>query len=117
MSQESLEYKSSDFGFTALHYAAQYGKLEVVVLMVDKNPGMPLILNKKGYTLLEIVVSFVTIGQKEVVEYLYSITKDADPTNDLLSGDNGAGLLCDLIEANFYGGSARLVFYFICFDR
>ncbi|XP_026407129.1 uncharacterized protein LOC113302440 isoform X2 [Papaver somniferum] len=108
MSQESLEYQSSDYGFTALHYAAQYGNLKAAKLMVRKNPGLLRILSKKGYTPLEIAVSFVTTGQKEVVKYLYFVTQDVYPT--LFSGyDDGAGLLCDLIEANFYDMALCLV--------
>ncbi|KAI3835306.1 hypothetical protein MKW98_020422, partial [Papaver atlanticum] len=48
MSQESLEYQSSDYGFTAIHYAAQYGNLKAAKLMVKKNPGLLRILSKKG---------------------------------------------------------------------
>ncbi|KAI3858248.1 hypothetical protein MKX03_001049 [Papaver bracteatum] len=109
----ALEQGVTPTSDTVLHVAI-FGKREMILnlqaakLMVKKNPGLLRILSKKGYTPLEIAVSFVTTGQKEVVKYLYFVTQDAYPT--LFSGyDDGAGLLCDLIEANFYDMALCLV--------
>ncbi|KAI3967050.1 hypothetical protein MKW92_032863 [Papaver armeniacum] len=100
MSPELLEYRGGDDDSTALHYAAQYGNAEVVQLLISKNPRLPLLLDNRGMTPLDIALHNVSIDQKEVVEYLYSVTKDVHPSP--FSGSNGAYTLCRLIEANFY---------------
>ncbi|KAI3862499.1 hypothetical protein MKX03_011587 [Papaver bracteatum] len=111
MSPELLEYKAGVYDFTALHYAAQYGNFEAIVLLVNKNPTLPLLRDNRGFTPLDIALQNVSIYQKEVVEYLYSITKDVvDPSP--FSGEYGASTLCELIEANFYDIALCLVMKF-----
>ncbi|KAI3897322.1 hypothetical protein MKW92_046991 [Papaver armeniacum] len=107
MPPESLEYRSTGKGFTALRIAAEYGNLEACKLMVNKHSRLPLILDADGYTAFETALSFVTVRQKEVAEYLYGVTKAADPT--FFSGANGVGVLCALINANFYDLAFRHV--------
>ncbi|KAI3950976.1 hypothetical protein MKW98_026430 [Papaver atlanticum] len=107
MSPELLEYRGGEYDFTALHYAAQYGNIEAVVLLVNKNPKLPRLLDKRGFTPLDLALRNVSINQKDVVEYLYSVTKDMDPSPFL--GGNGAYTLCKLIEANFYDIALSLV--------
>ncbi|KAI3903942.1 hypothetical protein MKW92_047385 [Papaver armeniacum] len=107
MSPELLEYKGGEYDFTALHYAAQYGNTQAVALLVNKNPKLPLLLDKRGFTPLDLALRNVSINQKAVVEYLYSVTKDMDPSPFL--GGNGAYTLCKLIEANFYDIALSLV--------
>ncbi|KAI3891352.1 hypothetical protein MKX03_031448 [Papaver bracteatum] len=110
MSPELLEYTGGDYDFTALHYAAQYGNAEAVVLLVNKNPRLPLILDNRRFTPLDIALRNVSIDQKEIAEYLYSVTKDVDPSP--FSGSNGAYTLCRSIEANFYDLALRVVLKF-----
>ncbi|KAI3862149.1 hypothetical protein MKW92_020629 [Papaver armeniacum] len=110
MSPELLEYKGGEYDFTALHYAAQYGNTKAVALLVNKNPKLPLLLDKRGFTPLDLALRNVSINQKAVVEYLYSVTKDMDPCPFL--GGNGAYTLCKLIEANFYDIALSFVMKF-----
>ncbi|KAI3992387.1 hypothetical protein MKX01_015099, partial [Papaver californicum] len=110
MTPELLEYRAGEYNSTVLHLAAQYGNAEAVVLLVNNNPRLPLLLDKRGFTPLDIAIGNVTIDQKEVVEYLYSVTQDADPSP--FSGGNGAYTLCRLIEANFYDIALCLVMKF-----
>ncbi|KAI3862496.1 hypothetical protein MKX03_011584 [Papaver bracteatum] len=107
MSPELLEYRAGVYDCTALHYAAQYGNFKAVVLLVNKNPRLPLLRDNRGFTPLDIALQNVSIYQKEVVEYLYSVTKDVvDPIP--FSGEDGASTLCELIQAYFYDdGSNR----------
>ncbi|KAI3868775.1 hypothetical protein MKX03_009416 [Papaver bracteatum] len=106
MSPELLEYKAGLYDFTALHYAAKYGNFEAIVLLVDKNPTLPLLRDNRGFTPLDIALQNVSIYQKEVVEYLYSATKDVVDSSPF-SGEDGASTLCELIQANFYGDTTR----------
>ncbi|RZC51254.1 hypothetical protein C5167_019677 [Papaver somniferum] len=71
MTPKVLEYKICINGITALHTAASRGIIKAVVMM------------------------------KEMVEYLYSVTRDEDP-NSPFSGPDGARLICSAIDANFY---------------
>ncbi|KAI3903927.1 hypothetical protein MKW92_047370 [Papaver armeniacum] len=107
MPPEVLEYRTGDDDETALHLAAQYGNIEAVVLLVNKNPRLRLLLTRQGFTPLDTALFNVSICQKEVVEYLYSVTKDVDPSPFL--GENGAFTLCHLIECNFYDIALCLV--------
>ncbi|KAI3912540.1 hypothetical protein MKW98_021002 [Papaver atlanticum] len=100
MSPELLEYKAGQNDYTALHYAARYGNFEAVVLLVNKNPKLPLVLSKGGHTPLYVALQNCTIHQRKVAEYLYFLTKDADPSP--FSGDGGAYTFCKLIEISFY---------------
>ncbi|KAI3862150.1 hypothetical protein MKW92_020630 [Papaver armeniacum] len=99
-SPELLEYRAGVKDNTALHYAAQHGNLEAAVLLVNKNPRLPLILNKSGESPFEVAINSISHGQKEVIEYLYSQTIDLYPIP--FSGTNGAWYFCRLIEGNFY---------------
>ncbi|KAI3935146.1 hypothetical protein MKX01_031413 [Papaver californicum] len=101
MSPELLEYQAGEYNYTALHSAAQDGNFAAVVLLVKKNPRLPQIPDKRGLTPLDIALYHNSIDQKEIVEYLYSMTKDVDPTR--FTGEHGAFTLCKLIECNFYG--------------
>ncbi|KAI3862500.1 hypothetical protein MKX03_011588 [Papaver bracteatum] len=108
MSPELLEYRA---GCTALHYAAQYGNFKAVVLLVNKNPRLPLLRDNRGFTPLDIALQNVSVYQKEVVEYLYSVTKDVVDGSPF-SGDEGASTLCELIQAYFFDMALFLVMKF-----
>ncbi|KAI3908796.1 hypothetical protein MKW98_029346, partial [Papaver atlanticum] len=100
MTPEILEYKTNNEADTALHLSAFRGNTEAVVLLVDKNPRLTQIRNKDRYTPLEVALCFVTAGQTEIVVYLYSVTRDVEPSP--FSGHDGARLLCTAIEADFF---------------
>ncbi|KAI3934336.1 hypothetical protein MKW92_015720 [Papaver armeniacum] len=75
MGPTELEYKTCDTGFTALHTAARYGDTKAAKLMVIKHPRLTRIRDKKGMIPLEVALDHVTIGQKEIAEYLYNVSK------------------------------------------
>ncbi|KAI3932429.1 hypothetical protein MKW92_030706 [Papaver armeniacum] len=108
MTPAVIEYRSTEMGDTALHSAVlYYGRTEAAKLMVNKNPGLTQIRNKEGMVPLELALHHVTIGQKDIVEYLYSVTKDEYPSP--FEGNVGARLLCSAIDANFYDIALSLV--------
>ncbi|KAI3907991.1 hypothetical protein MKW98_003636 [Papaver atlanticum] len=108
MTPTVLGYRSTEMGDTALHSAVLYhGRTESAKLMVNKNPGLTQIRNKEGMVPLELALHHVTIGQKDIVEYLYSVTKDDYPSPFV--GNVGARLLCSAIDANFYDIALALV--------
>ncbi|KAI3966299.1 hypothetical protein MKW92_011223 [Papaver armeniacum] len=106
MTPVALEYKKTN-GNTALHIAVRRGTTEAVVMLVDKNPNLTQIRNNNRETPLELALRYVTVGQKEIVEYLYSVTRDVEPSP--FAGHDGARLLCKAIDANFYDIALGLV--------
>ncbi|KAI3990468.1 hypothetical protein MKX01_023248 [Papaver californicum] len=98
---KALEQKDSKYGYTALHTAAMEGNTKVVKLMVKQNPLLTQIRDNYGRVPLHTAAKFVSEGQKEVLQYLYYVTRDDDPSP--FTGQRGASLLCDLIDSNFYG--------------
>ncbi|KAI3956077.1 hypothetical protein MKW98_027391 [Papaver atlanticum] len=100
MAPEILECKTTDNGYTACHSAAMHGYFEAVVVTVNKNPKLTQIRDAFGRTPLEIALLCVTIEQKKIVQYLYSVTKDEDPSPFL--DQDGVRLLQRAIQHNFY---------------
>ncbi|XP_026427163.1 uncharacterized protein LOC113323117 isoform X2 [Papaver somniferum] len=108
MPPDGLGYKrSSNHCHTALHLATFRGYTKVAKMMVDKNSILPQIRDEDRWTPLEYALSNVSSGQKEIVKYLYSVTRDVEPSP--FSGQDGARLLCNAIDANFYDLSLCLV--------
>ncbi|KAI3950985.1 hypothetical protein MKW98_026439 [Papaver atlanticum] len=95
-----LEYKRSTSGDTALHVAAFRGNVEAAMMMVAKNSKLTQIRNDYRKTALEDALGYVSAGQKEMVKYLYSVTRHEEPSPFL--GHDGARLLCSAIAADFY---------------
>ncbi|KAI3841577.1 hypothetical protein MKX03_033607 [Papaver bracteatum] len=100
-------YRTTTATTTALHYAAMYGYPEHCKLLVEKRSNLTQIRDKEGRVPLHVAVEAVTAGQKETVKYLYSVTKHVDPSP--FSDDDGARLLCGLIEAKNYDLAFSLV--------
>ncbi|KAI3910274.1 hypothetical protein MKX01_030100 [Papaver californicum] len=101
MPPEALELQETRFGNTALHMAASKGNKKIAEALVKRNPNVTQIRNKKdAVPLVTASVSF-SRGQKEIIEYLCTVTRDEEPSP--LSGPDGASLLCNVINANFYG--------------
>ncbi|XP_026442324.1 ankyrin repeat-containing protein NPR4-like isoform X2 [Papaver somniferum] len=101
MPPEVLEYKARCYESTALQFAVMYGNLKAAELMVKKNRILTQICNCDGRVPLALALMHTTDAQKEIVEYLYSVTRDEYPSP--FSGHGGASLLCDAINEEFYG--------------
>ncbi|XP_026419909.1 ankyrin repeat-containing protein NPR4-like [Papaver somniferum] len=76
-------------------------------MLVNTNSKLPQIRSYSGKTPLESALGRFTVGQKEIVEYLYSVTRDEEPNPFV--GNEGATLLCRAIVANFYNLALCLV--------
>ncbi|KAI3848796.1 hypothetical protein MKX03_024818, partial [Papaver bracteatum] len=111
---ETLEYKISTLGFTLLHAAVMSGDIKYVKMLINKNPYLTQIRGVLGSSDARVplcVVAVVAINaQKEILEYLYPVTRDIaihgnrteeDPSP--FSGVEGASLLMGLINTNSYG--------------
>ncbi|KAI3956090.1 hypothetical protein MKW98_027404 [Papaver atlanticum] len=107
MSPCILEYKTNKYGYTACHRASIYGYAKAAEVMVNKNPKLTQIRDFNGSTPLELALQYPTTGQKEIVKYLYSVTRDEDPSPFL--GQDGVRLLHKAIDANFYDMALNLV--------
>lgn len=68
------------------------------------------IRNCDGRVPLALALMYTTDAQKEIVEYLYSVTRDEYPSP--FSGHGGASLLCDAINEEFYDIASSLVLRF-----
>ncbi|RZC63088.1 hypothetical protein C5167_024845 [Papaver somniferum] len=104
---EMLEYRTGDDGSTALHYAAVFGRAKAAELIVNKNLKLTQIVNGAGRVPLNSALISVTAGQRETVEYLYSVTRHEHPSP--FSGNQGDSLLCGMIDAGFYDIASSLV--------
>ncbi|MCL7031721.1 hypothetical protein MKW94_001915 [Papaver nudicaule] len=103
---EALEKITAD-GVTPLHRAALHGYAKAAELIVNKNPKTTQIVSGNKNVPLENAIQTVTAGQKETVEYLYSVTRHEHPSP--FSGHRGAKLLCKAIEAGFNSIALSLV--------
>ncbi|KAI3947436.1 hypothetical protein MKW92_048576 [Papaver armeniacum] len=106
MTPEALEIKDKE-GSTALHAAAAYGNKEVAKAIVRKNPKLTQMRNRFERIPLETALVHFSDGQKETVEYLYSVTRHEEPSP--FSGAYGALLLCNAIESGYYDLALSLV--------
>ncbi|KAI3957971.1 hypothetical protein MKW98_020613 [Papaver atlanticum] len=104
---EMLEYRTEADGSTALHYAAVFGRAKAAELIVNKNLKLTQIANGAGRVPLNSALISVTAGQRETVEYLYSVTRHEHPSP--FSGNQGDSLLCGMIDAGFYDIASSLV--------
>ncbi|KAI3916498.1 hypothetical protein MKW92_007569 [Papaver armeniacum] len=104
---EMLEYRTEADGSTALHYAAVFGRAKAAELIVKKNLKLTQIVNGAGRVPLNSALISVTAGQRETVEYLYSVTRHEHPSP--FSGNQGDSLLCGMIDAGFYDIASSLV--------
>ncbi|KAI3966362.1 hypothetical protein MKX01_039718, partial [Papaver californicum] len=80
MLPKALEKKDTRYGYTAIHTASMEGNSNVVKLMVKKNPCLTKIHDNYRRKPLHTAVKFVSEGQMEVVQYLYSATRYDNPT-------------------------------------
>ncbi|KAI3973422.1 hypothetical protein MKW92_045772 [Papaver armeniacum] len=79
MPPEALELQESVFGSTALHIAAREGNKKIAEAIVNKNPNVTQIRNKQDEVPLCTATLSASRGQKEIIEYLCSVTRDEEP--------------------------------------
>lgn len=91
-----LEMKNND-GNTALCFAAVSGIMKIAEAMVRKNNKLPSIRGSMRATPL---LMAALLGHKDMVWYLYSVTKEDDLTDEDL-----IGLLVAVINADLFGWS------------
>ncbi|XP_019051701.1 PREDICTED: uncharacterized protein LOC104588485 [Nelumbo nucifera] len=103
MSVKQLESKDR-LGRTALFYAAMADCTQSAKAMVTKNPNLTQIRNDENATPL---LCALTYGSKKMVRYLYSVTRDEDPSP--FRGGNGVRLLVFMIASGFYDTALDLV--------
>ncbi|KAI3877300.1 hypothetical protein MKX03_024235 [Papaver bracteatum] len=108
MPPKALEKKTAE-GLTPLHYAAACGYAKAAKLIVTKNPKTTQIISEDVYKLLPLLlaVGTISVGQKETVEYLYSVTRHEHPSP--FSGHQGASNLCRIIDAGFNNIASSIV--------
>ncbi|KAI3912903.1 hypothetical protein MKW92_016086 [Papaver armeniacum] len=107
MPPHTLEHRTNVSENTTLHYAAICGHAKAAKMIVNKNPRLTQIVNRSGMVPLERALTSVTAGQRETVEYLYSVTKHEHPGP--FSGDQGDSLLRHMIVAGFYDIASSIV--------
>ncbi|KAI3872952.1 hypothetical protein MKW92_025606 [Papaver armeniacum] len=107
MPPHTLEHRTNVSENTTLHYAAICGHAKAAKMIVNKNPRLTQIVNRNGMVPLERALTSVTAGQRETVEYLYSVTKHEHPGP--FSGDQGDSLLRHMIDAGFYDIASSIV--------
>ncbi|KAI3862966.1 hypothetical protein MKX03_005349 [Papaver bracteatum] len=99
MERKHLELQETKYGYTALHTVVVEGNVEVAKAMVKKNPRLTQIREYNGSLPLKVAADYITDRQEEMVNYLWSATKNEASS---FFGAQGATLLCSLIDANFY---------------
>ncbi|XP_073154445.1 uncharacterized protein [Henckelia pumila] len=108
-----LEYPMPDeailskncMGDTALHFAAMAGNKEAAMLLVNKNPDLLYITNKKNRLPIHLAASN---NQKDTLTYLISVSKK-DVGNSPFVGKHGALLLNVAINSEFIDVALYLV--------
>lgn len=103
-------------GNTALHYAAIVRNTQAAKLLINKDPGMAQITNKKGYTALTLAAMY---SQKDTLCYLLEVTKDVvgERGTSPYQGHYGADLLAFTILADFYGMYAFFINNFVIYIK
>lgn len=97
---EVLELQETKYGYTALHTVVVEGNVEVAKTMVEKHSKLTQLRERNGSVPLKVAADYVTDRQEEMVNYLWSVTRNEEPSP--FSGPDGASLLCSLIDANLY---------------
>ncbi|KAI3850586.1 hypothetical protein MKW92_046981 [Papaver armeniacum] len=105
--QETLEYRTGIRGYTALHCAAAYGYAKAAEVIVNKNHKTTQMVDGFRRVPLVLALESVKVGQRETVDYLYSVTRHEHPSP--FSGEQGESLLRRTIDAGFYDIASSLV--------
>ncbi|KAI3933641.1 hypothetical protein MKW92_039055 [Papaver armeniacum] len=107
MSAKDLEIKEMNNGDTALHTAAIAGNIQAARVMVEKNPNLPQIRNKNGWIPLSSAAYCSSYKQKEMMEYLLSVTKHNNRSP--FYGRAGGELICTITRAGRHGIAKQLI--------
>ncbi|KAI3916499.1 hypothetical protein MKW92_007570 [Papaver armeniacum] len=105
--QETLECRTGIRGYTALHCAAAYGYAKAAEVIVNKNHKTTQMVDGFRRVPLVLALESVKVGQRETVDYLYSVTRHEHPSP--FSGEQGESLLRRTIDAGFYDIASSLV--------
>ncbi|KAI3910070.1 hypothetical protein MKW92_042024 [Papaver armeniacum] len=99
----TLEYVNPQYGGTILHFAAILGNIKAVKVLVEKNSNLTQIRGSREPYHVPLLMAAVnaTDGEKKVVEYLCSVTRDEDPSP--FSGICGLTLVTSLIQSDMCG--------------
>lgn len=104
MNPRDLELKNK-FDNTALCFAAASGNTRIAEAMVKKNGDLPSMRGSKGVTALHMAA---LLGHKDMVWFLYSVTKDED-----LTKEDFIGLLIASISSDLFG---KMIVYMLAFE-
>ncbi|XP_073043922.1 uncharacterized protein [Primulina eburnea] len=96
---------TSKFRETALHYTAKYGNVQAAKLLVARDPELPHIRNDTNFLPLHLAALF---GQKEIVVYLLTVTRENVEPNPF-AGRPGSLLLSTIVHSGFYDVALDLV--------
>ncbi|XP_026451237.1 uncharacterized protein LOC113351473 [Papaver somniferum] len=107
MSARDLEIKEMNNGDTALHTAAIAGNIQAAQVMVEKNPNFPQIRNRNGWIPLSSAAYCSSYKQKEMMEYLLSVTKHNNRSP--FYGRAGGELICTITRAGCHGIAKKLI--------
>ncbi|KAI3992284.1 hypothetical protein MKX01_030005 [Papaver californicum] len=115
--KKALEFVCSD-GFTILHVAVSLGNIKVVKALVNINPNFTVIrspLENTPFVPLTFAAISASDDQKEILEYLYPITKDCmshvtgDEVPSPFDGESGCLLVIALVMADSYGIALSII--------
>ncbi|KAI3859694.1 hypothetical protein MKX03_031208 [Papaver bracteatum] len=107
---DTLKYIIPHQDRTVLQVAVKYGKIEHVKMLVEKNPKLIQMRRGLGIAHLPLSIALIWVhgdAQKELVEYLYPVTRDnvglvnGDEDPNPFTGPKGSDMLCTIIETNF----------------
>lgn len=99
MGKDDLELQNKT-GDTALNSAAQAGNLEIAKIMLEKNPGLIDIPNKKTLMPLYIAALF---AHPEMVRHLYG--KSNKMASDFWNDNNRGWVLQKCVESEIFGSN------------
>ncbi|KAI3954671.1 hypothetical protein MKW98_019802 [Papaver atlanticum] len=99
----TLEHVNPQYDGTILHFAAILGNIKAVKVLVEKNSNLKQIRGSREPYHVPLLMAAVnaTDGEKKVVEYLCSVTRDEDPSP--FSGLCGLTLVTSLILSEMCG--------------
>ncbi|OVA16338.1 Ankyrin repeat [Macleaya cordata] len=108
MPPESLALKDNYNSDTALHLASVAGITDAAMVMVEKNNDLTQIQNRSGWTPLLLCAAYVAKEQKDMIQYLSTVTRDEEPCRPF-SGSYGAQLICNITAAGLHDVALYLV--------
>ncbi|KAI3913627.1 hypothetical protein MKX01_035823, partial [Papaver californicum] len=88
MPLEVLELQETKYGYTELHTVVVEGNVEVAKAMVEKHSKLTQIREHNGSVPLKVAAEYITDRQEEMVNYLWSVTRNVEPITalDMIAG-------------------------------